>query len=154
MTNTQRLLIVILAAALVVLSGCTEKTGDVPSGTKSQQNNIEKNMDPTGMPTIEKQVSKEIKETVIMGDFQEVDLKVNASGYSPNVIIAQKNIPLRINVYMEDKSHASTIVFPDFGIEKKIFPGSLSLIQISPTQEGTFKIRCPMDMVRGELIVK
>lgn len=154
MTKTQTLLIVILMAALVVLSGCTEKTGDVPSGTKPQQNNMEKNMEPGGIPTTEKQVSKETKETVIKRDFQEVDLKVNASGYSPNVIIAQKNIPLRINVYMEDESHASTIVFPDFGINQKFFPGSLGLIRISPTQEGTFKFRCPMDMVRGELIIK
>ncbi|MCZ7398650.1 MAG: cupredoxin domain-containing protein [Candidatus Methanoperedens sp.] len=154
MTNTQRLLILILAVVMVVSSGCTEKTADAASGMKSQHNNTEKNMEPGGMPTIEKQESKESKEAVIKGDFQEIDLKINASGYSPNVIIAKKDIPLRINIYAQDESHANTIVFPDFGIEKKIFPGSLGIIEILPTQEGTFKFRCPMDMVRGELIIK
>lgn len=163
MTTTERLLIVILAAALVVISGCTEKTGDVPSGMKSQHNNseknmehnTEKNMEPGGMPTTEKQESQDRKETVIKGNFQEVDLKINASGYSPNVIIAKKNIPLRINIYAQDDAgQASTIVFPDLGIEKTFFPGSLGLIEILPANEGTFKFRCPMDMHRGELIIK
>lgn len=154
MTDTQRFLILILAVLLVISSGCTEKTGDAASGIKSQHNNTEKNMDSGSMPTTEKQMSNESKETIINGEFQEVDLKVNASGYSPNIIIAQNNIPLRINVYIEDESHASTIVFPDFGIEKNLFPGSMGLIQISPTREGTFKFRCPMDRIRGELKVK
>lgn len=156
MTNTQRLLIVISAVALVVSSGCMEKPGNADSGMKSQQNNTEKNMEPGGMSTKDPQESKESKEAIIQGDYQEIDLKINASGNSPNVIIAKKNILLRINIYY-DVSHAMKIAFPDFGIEKRLLPGSLSSIQILPAHEGTFKFGCPMDdmvMCRGELIVK
>jgi plastocyanin domain-containing protein len=142
MTKTQTLLIVIIAIVLVALSGCTEM-------------NMEKNMEQGGMPAAENPAAKETKEAVIKGDYQEIDLRINATGYSPNVIIAKKNIPLRLNIYaLDDAGTGSTIIFPDFGIEKNFFPGSLGLIQISPTQEGTFKFRCPMDMHRGELIIK
>jgi hypothetical protein len=142
-TTTRKLGIIILITAVIVLSGCTEKT-QVDSS----------DMQPTIHNMTDRQVYKEdVKEAVIKGDFQEVDLHVNGSGYSPNVIIAKKNITLRINVYMQDESHASEIVFPDFGIDKEFKPG-LGLIEILPTKEGTFKFRCPMDMVRGELIIK
>lgn len=134
MANTQRSLIVILAVSLVVSSGCTEKTGDAASSMTSEQNR---------------------KEAVIKGNYQEVELTINASGYSPNVIIAKRNIPLKIYIYSEDESgHSNKIVFPDFGIEKTVFPGSRGLIEILPSQEGTYKFRCPMDMVSGELIIK
>lgn len=136
MKNKQILLIFILAA--VVVSGCTEKKMEMGS-----------------MPVKDNPEQKEIKEAIINGDYQEVDLKINSSTYSPNVIIAKKNIPLRINIYaQEDAGQASTILFPDFGIEKTFLPGRLGLVEILPTQEGTFKFRCPMDMHRGELIIK
>ncbi len=156
LTNTQKLLIVIFAVVLVISSGCMKKTGNDASGMKSQQNTTEKDMEPRGMPTTENLGSQDWKEAVIKGDYQEVDLKIYASGNSPRVIIAKKNILLRINIYY-DVSHAMQIIFPDFGIEKRLLPGSLDLIEILPAQEGTFKFGCPMDdmdMCSGELIVK
>jgi hypothetical protein len=61
MTNTQKLLIVILTGSLILISGCTEKSmesGSMASG---------------GMPATENAAAKEIKEAVIKGDYQEID---------------------------------------------------------------------------------
>lgn len=97
---------------------------------------------------------KEVKEVSIINDFQEVDITINVSGYSPNVIMAKKGIPLKINIHSEEDAGCSrTVVFPDFGIEKTVSAGRSGSVEILPDQEGTFKFRCPMDMVRGELIV-
>ncbi len=98
---------------------------------------------------------KKVKEAFIVNDFQEVDMTINASGYSPNVIVAKKGIPLKIKIHSEENAGCvSTVVFPEFGIEKTVSAGSSGVIEILPAQEGTFNFRCPMDMVRGELIVK
>lgn len=96
-----------------------------------------------------------VKEAVIKENSQEINLTINASGYSPNVIIAQKDTPLIINVHSEeDAGCASKVVFPEINIEKTIPAGSTGIIEILPAQEGTFEFMCPMAMVRGELIVK
>ncbi|PWB49695.1 MAG: hypothetical protein C3F06_14100 [Candidatus Methanoperedenaceae archaeon] len=143
------LLIIILTATLVVSSGCTEKSGILGISDTKPHN---EGMEPIGM-TKEKQESRE-QEAIMKGDYQEVDLKINASGYTPNVIIAKKRIPLKIKINSEeDAGCASEIVFEDFNIRKVVPAGSSGSIEILPAQEGTFNFRCPMDMVRGKLII-
>lgn len=96
-----------------------------------------------------------VKEAVMKNNYQEIDLTINASGYSPNVIIAQRGTPLKINVHSEENAGcASKVVFPAINIEKTIPAGSTGLIEILPAHEGTFEFMCPMAMVRGELIIK
>lgn len=86
---------------------------------------------------------------------QEINLTISATGYTPNIIEAKKDIPLRLNVTAEaDAGCAREIVFPDFNIDKIVPAGGSAIIEILPTQEGTFPFRCSMDMVRGQLIVK
>ncbi len=113
----------------------------------------------SGLPKYIQELTKEVNGYAVLksdssGTYQDIDLIISNSRYSPNVIYAKVNVPLRINVRSEfDAGCASEVVFPDFGIDKIISPGSSSVIVINPDKVGTFGFRCAMDMARGKLIV-
>ena len=97
---------------------------------------------------------QESKEAVIKEGYQEINLRITSLGYKPNIIVAKKGIPLKINIDADDNAGCSReIVFPDFNINK-IIPSEGTFIQIAPEKEGTYKFRCSMDMVRGNLIIQ
>ncbi len=102
------------------------------------------------------QITKEeIAEATIKDSYQEIDLKITVAKYSPNVIVAKKGIPLKINLHADENAGcAREIVFPDFGISKIVSPNKVETIEINTDQAGEFKFRCSMDMIRGKLIIK
>ncbi|HLC65673.1 MAG TPA: cupredoxin domain-containing protein [Candidatus Nanoarchaeia archaeon] len=105
-------------------------------------------------PALQNIVKEERAEAVVKGNYQEVDLRITSSRYSPNIIVAKKGIPLRINVNADENAGcASEIVFPDFNIDVIIPAGGSEVIDINPTEAGTFNFRCSMDMVHGKLII-
>ncbi len=98
---------------------------------------------------------EEVKEATLKDGYQEAEIRITVASYSPNVIVAKKGIPLKINLRADETAGcAREVVFPDFGISKIVGPDKVETIEINPTQEGEFKFRCSMDMVRGKLIVK
>jgi heme/copper-type cytochrome/quinol oxidase subunit 2 len=106
-------------------------------------------------PFFQELTKEEKKETTIKDNYQEIDLRITSSRYSPNVIIAKKNLLLKINLYADKNAGcAREIVFPDFNINKIVPVGGKETIEFTPTKEGEYKFRCSMDMVRGKLIVK
>lgn len=106
-------------------------------------------------PFFQQLMQEERKETTVKENYQEIDLRITSSKYSPNVILAKKNLLLKINLYAEQNAGcAREIVFPDFNINKIVPAGGKETIEIMSTKEGEFKFRCSMDMVRGKLIVQ
>ena len=94
------------------------------------------------------------KQAISKNGVQEVDLTVDSNKYSPSTIIANKGVPLKINVKTNGDSCAREIVFPDLGIDKIIDADSSGVIKINNPKPGTYIFRCPMDMVQGKLIVR
>lgn len=106
-------------------------------------------------PFFQELMKEEKNETKLRDNYQEIDLRITSSKYSPNVIVAKKNILLRINIRADETAGcAREIVFPDFNIDKIVPAGGKETIEFTPTKEGTFKFRCSMDMVRGKLIIE
>jgi heme/copper-type cytochrome/quinol oxidase subunit 2 len=145
--NKQCLLIMLGVVALFAISGCTDKSTGNFSGqphNPETQSAINMSMNATMIT----------KEAVMKNNFQEVDLKIKADGYSPDVIIAKKGVLLKINVTSDsDAGCATEIVFPDFNITRTVPAGKTDVIEIMPSREGTFNYRCAMDMYRGKLII-
>lgn len=105
-------------------------------------------------PVLQELTREERKETSLKEGYQEVNLQVTSSRYSPNVIVAKKGIPLKINVQMaKNAGCAQEILFPDFKIGKLITAGGSDVIEFTPDKTGEFVFRCSMDMVRGILEV-
>jgi heme/copper-type cytochrome/quinol oxidase subunit 2 len=108
------------------------------------------------LPAFLQQASQEVRaETVMKDGYQEIEMSIANSAYSPNVIVVKKGIPLRINVKAEETAGCgSEIVIPDFKIRKIIGPGTTGVIELTPNEAGEFKFHCSMDMAKGKLVVQ
>ena len=86
--------------------------------------------------------------------FQEIKVTVKG-GYSPDVIVVKKGIPVRLNFYRDETSSCSEqVVFSDFGIAKDLPAFKTTPIEFTPDQAGEFNFVCGMNMLRGKLIVE
>lgn len=92
----------------------------------------------------------EIKERAL----QEIKVIVKG-GYSPDVIVVKKGIPVRLDFYRDETADCSdTIVFGDFKIRKPLPAFKTTAIEFTPEKEGEYVFTCGMGMMRGKLIVR
>lgn len=95
-----------------------------------------------------------IAATVGEGGIQEVKVTVKG-GYSPDVIVVKKDLPVRLNFYRDETASCSeTVVFGDFGIVKDLPAFKTTAIEFTPDKTGEFNFACGMNMLRGKLIVE
>lgn len=97
---------------------------------------------------------KETRVSIKKGEIQEVKIVVKG-GYTPDVIVVKKGIPVRLNFYREETVDCSdTIVFEDFNVRKSLPAYKTTAIEILPEKEGEYVFTCGMGMLRGKLIVR
>ncbi|MBA2494695.1 MAG: cupredoxin domain-containing protein [Acidobacteria bacterium] len=85
---------------------------------------------------------------------QEIKVTVKG-GYSPDIIVVKKDIPVRLNFYRDETSSCSEqVVFGDFGIARDLPAFKTTPIEFTPEKEGEFTFACGMNMLRGKLIVE
>ena len=85
---------------------------------------------------------------------QEVKVIVKG-GYSPDVILVKKGVPVRLDFYRDETADCSdTIVFGDFKIRKPLPAFKTTAIEFTPEKEGEYVFTCGMGMMRGKLIVR
>ncbi|MDQ3713762.1 MAG: cupredoxin domain-containing protein [Acidobacteriota bacterium] len=95
------------------------------------------------------------------GERESVSAKLSASGlqenkvvvkggYSPDIIVVKKGVPVRLNFYRDETSSCSElIVFSDFGIAKDLPAYQITPIEFVPYKTGEFNFVCGMNMLRG-----
>jgi plastocyanin domain-containing protein len=97
---------------------------------------------------------KATRANVESAGIQEIKVTVKG-GYSPDVIVVKKNIPVRINFYRDETADCSdTIVFGDFKIRKPLPAFKTTPIEFTPKKSGEYTFTCGMGMMRGKLIVE
>ncbi|HXH70713.1 MAG TPA: cupredoxin domain-containing protein [Pyrinomonadaceae bacterium] len=85
---------------------------------------------------------------------QEIKVTVKG-GYSPDVIVVKKDVPVRLNFFRDETSSCSEqVVFGDFGIAKDLPAYKTTPIEFTPDKSGEFTFACGMNMLRGKLIVQ
>jgi len=85
---------------------------------------------------------------------QEIKVIVKG-GYTPDVIVVKKGIPVKIDFYRDETADCSEeIVFGDFGIRKSLPAYKTTSIEFTPEKEGEYQFTCGMGMLRGKLIVE
>jgi plastocyanin domain-containing protein len=76
-------------------------------------------------------------------------------GYSPDVIVVRKGIPVELDFYRDETSSCTEqVVFGDFGISRKLPAFETTPVRFTPEREGEFIFTCGMRMVRGKLVVE
>jgi len=85
---------------------------------------------------------------------QEVKIVVKG-GYSPDLIVVKKGIPVRLHFYRDETADCSdTIVFGDFKIRKSLPAFKTTTVEFTPEKEGEYMFTCGMGMMRGKLVVR
>ena len=76
-------------------------------------------------------------------------------GYTPDVIVVKKGIPVRIDFYRDEtESCSEEIVLGDFNIKKSLPAFKTTSIEFVPEKPGEYVFTCGMGMLRGKLIVE
>jgi len=89
----------------------------------------------------------------IVGDYQEVNMEVSASGYSPNSFVLKVGIPVKWNIDVTELTGCNEeIVLNEYDIYQELEEG-LNVIEFTPTETGTIKFSCGMGMLRGSFLV-
>lgn len=84
---------------------------------------------------------------------QEVEVRVKG-GYVPEVVVARPGVPLRILFRREETSPCSEeVVFPEFGIRRRLPSYETTVVEIPASQEGRYSFSCGMNMMHGTLVV-
>ena len=93
-------------------------------------------------------VSSTLKE-----DYQEIEFNLSYNNYED--IIVQKNIPVKMIIYVDKKYLTgcnNEIVIKDFGIKQKLEVG-YNVIEFTPNKTGTFTYTCWMNMIKNNIKV-
>lgn len=86
--------------------------------------------------------------------FQQAEILVKG-GYTPDLIVVKKGMPVRFEFIREEKSSCSEIVvFPEFQKSVGLPFGKKVTVDLLPQKEGTFPFSCQMGMYKGTLVVK
>lgn len=88
------------------------------------------------------------------GGVQEIQVLVKG-GYDPDVIVVEKDRPVRLDFYRDETASCSdTVVFGDFGIARPLPAFQTTPVEFTPEKAGEFTFTCGMNMLRGKLIVE
>jgi len=89
----------------------------------------------------------------INNGIQEVNMDVDASGYSPNSFVLKKGIPVKWNVNVKQLTGCnSELVSNEYKIDARLKQGA-NIFEFTPDNTGTFSFSCGMGMLRGSFIV-
>jgi Cu+-exporting ATPase len=85
---------------------------------------------------------------------QQVTIVV-AGGYTPDLVVARRGVPLRMVFDRRETSPCSDeIVLPDFGIRRSLPAHAKTVVEIRPDRAGEFAFSCGMNMLHGKIRVE
>jgi sulfite exporter TauE/SafE/copper chaperone CopZ len=89
----------------------------------------------------------------IFNGLQEINMNVDAGGYSPNSFVLKKGVPVKWNVNVKQLTGCnSELVLNDYRIDRHLKSG-MNVIEFTPDKTGTIRFSCGMGMLRGSFIV-
>ena len=92
-------------------------------------------------------------DSLIQNGIQEVNMNVDASGYSPNSFVIKQGIPVKWNVNVPQLfSCTNELIMNAYGIDVRLKQG-LNVIEFTPTKTGTVQFSCGMGMLKGSFVV-
>ena len=85
----------------------------------------------------------------------EIRVSVNGSGFSPANFELRKGVPTRVTfVRTTDATCATSVVWPDFKINKPLPLNQPVSFQITPQKSGASGFACGMNMLKGSVMVR
>ena len=93
-------------------------------------------------------------ESIIKEDYQEIRMKVDRSGWSPDKFVLKKGVPVKWIIDGKEITGCNNAIqVPKYGLEFDIESGEQT-IEFTPNEEGIVRWSCWMGMIPGTFIVK
>jgi len=84
---------------------------------------------------------------------EEVTIVVDG-GYTPDVVVARKDVPLKLIFdRREDSPCSDEVVLPEFEVRRQLPAFAKTEIEIVPRRTGEFPFSCGMNMLHGKIRV-
>ena len=84
-----------------------------------------------------------------------VTISVTENGFEPDTFDVQKDAPVRLTfIRKTEKTCATDVVFPDFGITRNLPLNKPVIIEITPRKSGAVVFTCGMNMIRGKVVAR
>lgn len=97
---------------------------------------------------------EETRTVVGSSGFQEAMILVKG-GYSPDLVVAEAGVPIRLSFLREESSACSErVVFPDFRKSTPLPEGQRVTVELPAAKAGEYGFQCEMGMLRGRLVVR
>jgi plastocyanin domain-containing protein len=94
------------------------------------------------------------KAAVTSAGYQEQMVLVKG-GYTPDVIVVERNKPVRLNFVRQESATCSEMVLlPAFGKSAKLPEGETVPVEFMPAEPGEYEFACQMGMFRGKIVVE
>ncbi len=91
----------------------------------------------------------------LVGQGPRVEISVTSEGFVPAQIKAKAGTPLTLVVTRKtDKTCATEIVIKEFNINKPLPLNDTVTVELTPTQPGSIRFACAMDMIAGVINVE
>lgn len=85
---------------------------------------------------------------------QEIKITVKG-GYSPDVIVVKRGVPVKLDFYRDETASCSDqVIVGDFGIARDLPAYKTTTIEFTPDKVGEFSFTCGMNMLHGKLVVE
>ena len=85
---------------------------------------------------------------------QEIKITVKG-GYSPDVIVVKRGVPVKLEFFRDETSSCSDqVILGDFGIARDLPAFKTTTIEFTPDRTGEFSFTCGMNMLHGKLVVE
>ncbi|HVR45002.1 MAG TPA: cupredoxin domain-containing protein [Thermoanaerobaculia bacterium] len=91
----------------------------------------------------------------LAAEAQTVTVEVSAMSYSPNEVVVEKGVPVRMEFVRDEKpTCGGKVVFPDLEIERELPAGETTVVEFTPEKSGELTFTCGMKMMKGKVVVR
>ncbi len=85
---------------------------------------------------------------------QDVQITVKG-GYDPDVVVVQRDKPVRLRFVRQESALCSEmVIFDTLNRSAKLPEGDEVVIEFTPAQSGEIPFQCQMGMLRGKVVVQ
>ena len=89
-----------------------------------------------------------------LADIQTANVRVGDAAFEPAMITLRRGVPARLTfTRVSDKTCATEVVFPDYGIKQALPLNQGVAIEFTPQKAGEVAFACGMGMLKGMLMV-
>lgn len=91
----------------------------------------------------------------LAAEAQTVTVEVSGMSYSPNEVVVEKGVPVRMEFVRDDKpTCGGKVVFPELEIEREVPAGETTVVEFTPKKSGELTFTCGMKMMKGKIVVQ